>query len=528
MAASQVTGAYPLKQIQTVAVIGAGISGISTAAHLLRAGLSVTVFERSSASGGIWNYDARPPLDTPFPSGLASEGDYKLSLPEQYGQHHTSSSSSSDLLRDKNAFDKAEISHAPPSACYPGLTTNIPIPQMGTSLASYPAELPAFVGWSTVSDYIRGISKDTGVDAVTVHRTRVEEVRKDANTDKWRVRTLTLEEDATDSGSAPRWTERDDWVFDAVVVASGNFVTPRVPDSPGLKEWKARFPDSLKHSKQYRTPNVYKDANVLVVGASISGMDVVRELAGAAKKVYQSSRGGQYDLAESLIPKGAERVAGIKSFGPLSKSPEGKLSGSMELSDGRVINDINHVLFATGYVTSYPFLSHLHSDTASIEEAGDELLVTADGDMTHNTHKEIFYIPDPTLAIVGRPFHLSAFPSFDKQAQVVARVFSGQASLPSSEAMRAEYRKKVREKGLGRFFHCYLHDAGEVQYVADLVAWVNRDARERGKPEMQGHSEEWIAGYWKLREDAKALFANDSAWEGAYFGRGNGEGATAV
>jgi len=37
-----------------VAVIGAGISGVVAAAHLKKDGLDVTVFERSSAAGGIW------------------------------------------------------------------------------------------------------------------------------------------------------------------------------------------------------------------------------------------------------------------------------------------------------------------------------------------------------------------------------------------------------------------------------------------------------------------------------------------
>jgi ACS family pantothenate transporter-like MFS transporter len=37
-----------------VAVIGAGISGVVAAAHLRNEGLNVTVFERSSAAGGIW------------------------------------------------------------------------------------------------------------------------------------------------------------------------------------------------------------------------------------------------------------------------------------------------------------------------------------------------------------------------------------------------------------------------------------------------------------------------------------------
>jgi cation diffusion facilitator CzcD-associated flavoprotein CzcO len=43
-----------LHSSKSVAVIGAGISGIVTAAHLKNEGIDVTVFERSSAAGGIW------------------------------------------------------------------------------------------------------------------------------------------------------------------------------------------------------------------------------------------------------------------------------------------------------------------------------------------------------------------------------------------------------------------------------------------------------------------------------------------
>lgn len=39
---------------KSVAVIGAGISGVVTAAHLKNEGIDVTIFERSSAAGGVW------------------------------------------------------------------------------------------------------------------------------------------------------------------------------------------------------------------------------------------------------------------------------------------------------------------------------------------------------------------------------------------------------------------------------------------------------------------------------------------
>lgn len=40
--------------VHTVAVIGAGISGVVSAGHLLANGFKVTVFERGQAAGGVW------------------------------------------------------------------------------------------------------------------------------------------------------------------------------------------------------------------------------------------------------------------------------------------------------------------------------------------------------------------------------------------------------------------------------------------------------------------------------------------
>lgn len=40
--------------VKTVAVVGAGVSGVAAAVHLKRARLDVTVYERTARAGGIW------------------------------------------------------------------------------------------------------------------------------------------------------------------------------------------------------------------------------------------------------------------------------------------------------------------------------------------------------------------------------------------------------------------------------------------------------------------------------------------
>ena len=40
--------------IKSIAVIGAGVSGVAAAIHLKRSGLDVIVYERNARAGGIW------------------------------------------------------------------------------------------------------------------------------------------------------------------------------------------------------------------------------------------------------------------------------------------------------------------------------------------------------------------------------------------------------------------------------------------------------------------------------------------
>jgi heterodisulfide reductase subunit A-like polyferredoxin len=69
---------------QRVAVIGAGISGVCAAAHLLQNGLQVVVFERSGIAGGVWHFDKRVARDPSYPNETPSKGDYEPVLETAY------------------------------------------------------------------------------------------------------------------------------------------------------------------------------------------------------------------------------------------------------------------------------------------------------------------------------------------------------------------------------------------------------------------------------------------------------------
>ena len=191
-----------------------------------------------------------------------------------------------------------------------------------------------------------------------------------------------------------------------MVVATGHYHACNLPEIPGLARLKRQYPDRVRHSKLYRTPEQYKDQNVLLIGAGVSSMDIARDLGQTARTVIQSSRGGPYDLPSHMLPDNGVRIGGVKSFEDSQSSsvgPDGNVSITVNLQSGQQLCDVNQVIVCTGYHVSFPFMRQFHADGVAAAEADETCLVT-NGQQTHNLHKDIFYIPDPTLAFVGVPY----------------------------------------------------------------------------------------------------------------------------
>ena len=144
-------------------------------------------------------------------------------------------------------------------------------PLLETTLNKFPQGTEDFVSHSVLKDYIQDTAIKTEVDAITKYNTEVQNVVKTGN--KWVVRTAKLR--TTDTGAlsqeilttvsvhsySKKKTPRpltSPQNFDAVVVASGHYHSPRVPDIPGLAEWKRLYPDRIQHSKGYRSPKDYQ------------------------------------------------------------------------------------------------------------------------------------------------------------------------------------------------------------------------------------------------------------------------------
>ncbi|KAI0834635.1 FAD/NAD(P)-binding domain-containing protein [Hypoxylon sp. FL0890] len=379
---------------------------------------------------------------------------------------------------------------------------------MRSSLLRWPEGSEDFVDQRVVHQYILDIARIHNVYDKVVFNTRVESVSKPDGSGTWTVKTSTFAR--TDSGHT---LTKETWKFDAVVVASGHYHIPFVPDIPGLATWKQRFPDRVIHSKQYRTPIPFSNQTILIIGAGVSALDIARETAPLGAKIIQSRRESKYDVLGSRLPEGVDRVAMVAEFivdetAEAAKSqtlkPGQAILGKVVLEDGKVLEGIDRVIVATGYITSYPFLGDLEKPSVPWQDADEKTLITSDGYITHNLHKDIFYIPDPTLAFIGVSHLVSTFSLFDFQAQVAAKVFAGQVQLPPTSVMKEEHRQRKARFQPGDRFHSMF--AAEDVYIDEVLNWVNEDLAKAGLDPLPGMDDEWKANYKGFQERLKGSY----------------------
>ncbi|KAF4556520.1 Flavin-binding monooxygenase-like protein 13 [Elsinoe fawcettii] len=501
--------------VNSVAVIGAGVSGVAAAIHLKKAGLEVTVFERTDRAGGVWVFNENRPIEPSYPSIKPSVGD----VDEEALYRITSQSYHDALSANGISFDEVERIHAPPAAAYQSLKNNVSTVEMEMQAHAWKSGTEEFINHRYLAEYISDAAAANGVLPNIRFRSRVSKLSK--RNGSWIVDIASLNKikadepprndsrlDVRDVGSEESGfkVHRTEESFDAVVVAVGHYHACNVPDIPGLADWKRAYPDRVFHSKGYRHPYDFKDQSVVIVGAGVSSTDIAKEICPIAKAVYQVSRGGQFDIPATFLPGSVHRICAIKSFDALastiSSGENQPIPGNVSLVSGETLCNIDKVILATGYHVSMPFLRDLHADGVSAGDADDVVLVT-DGQQTHNLHKDIFYIPDPTLAVVGAPYHVATFSLFEFQAVALAAVYAGLASLPAEQQMRAEYRERIAKKGAGRSFHSLKGEGEEIAYVNDLVKMVNGENNTREL--MKGHSEKWHQAYQLRLERLKAM-----------------------
>jgi cation diffusion facilitator CzcD-associated flavoprotein CzcO len=269
--------------------------------------------------------------------------------------------------------------------------------------------------------------------------------------------------------------------FCRVVVASGRFNKPMLPEIPGLASFTG--PCGVVHASQYKDPDRYRGQRVLVAGCAVSALEIACDLAmiGAAR-VATTNRRQRYIMQKIVAGIPIEHLVQTRSAALVQESLPKKevaedlrqlilrTSGSPELfgalnpgedlaaagvtqcqhylplvAEGRIdvkpwitaidgqtvqfsndtADQFDGLIFGTGFELSLPFLSDTLRQQLGV------------GAQNLDLYKCTFHPDLPGLAFAGL-FQVAGpyFPPIELQARWISYAWSGARPLPSPTEMR--------------------------------------------------------------------------------------------
>lgn len=184
----------------------------------------IDIFEQRSVTGGLWNYstlDHDPSFSIPRSR--------PLNVPDA-------------LVPRQGSTEEAQFV----GPVYDDLETNLPHTLMRYSDLEFPPGTSIFPHHSAVLKYVQEYGRD--IESYISFQHQVISVEKPANDASWSLQIKNL---ATNDITNAK--------YDAVVVASGHYSEPFVPDVPGIREFDEAYPGAITHSKFYRNSEVFAD-----------------------------------------------------------------------------------------------------------------------------------------------------------------------------------------------------------------------------------------------------------------------------
>ncbi|KAF9442644.1 FAD/NAD(P)-binding domain-containing protein [Macrolepiota fuliginosa MF-IS2] len=481
---------WPVKR---VAVIGAGVGGLIAHRELAKDGFDVHVFERDTQPGGNWHYTDEVPLDAPVPNANIAVADFAPSLPPNGVKFPYE-----EEYRNKTQAGFYQRAHRAPKPIWYGLTSNAPAPIQQVREFPWPVGTEWALPNAKVGRYLRAFASWHGLNnndnnPNISYNTRIELIEKHLDSNgKQNGWTLTTKELVRTSDGTNRATWNKER-FDAVVIATGRYNAPNIPSIDGLQEWAKRFPEEISHSRQYRRPEEYAGKTIVIVGAATSGGEISREVNSRAAKIYQSVRRSKNpdrqvpSIADYIrrLPTNVSVIPEIKRF----HSPGSSIQDSgIELANGTILYGVDHVLFATGYRYTYPFLPDYHNPTlgrTGEAPAGAPQPIITDGSHVRSLYLDLFYIDNPTLAFINVNFGMQSFTYAEFSSLAVSKVWSGKAHLPTREESWKLYHERVKKVGYGRHFQ-FLGAEGTKSALRFFQGWLNAAAIKYGGRQIDG------------------------------------------
>ncbi|MGE4372548.1 MAG: NAD(P)-binding domain-containing protein [Xanthobacter sp.] len=378
-----------------VAIIGAGPSGLAqlrafqSAAEKGADVPEVVCFEKQSNWGGLWNYTWRTGLD------------------ENGEPVHCSMYRYLWTNGPKEGLEFADYSFEE---------------HFGKQIASYPPRAVMF-------DYIEGRVLKAGVRDKIRFSTVVRFVEYDKDADDFTVTVHDLVEDRV-------YKER----FDHVIIASGHFSTPNVPEYEGFDTFNGR----IVHAHDFRDAREFEGQDVLIMGSSYSAEDVGSQCwkygARSVTSCYRSAPMG-FNWPENW----EEKPALVKVEGKTAIFRDGSRK------------DVDAIILCTGYKHYFPFLPD------------DLRLKTANRLATADLYKGVVWVNNTKLFYLGMQDQWFTFNMFDAQAWYVRDVIMGRIRIPAEEeVLLADVREREAREEVSDDVKYAIKYQGD--YVKELIA----------------------------------------------------------
>lgn len=408
----------------------------------------VDVFEQRSSVGGAWNY-------SPSSSKIG------LSTTVPHLDPHEPIEKPTWVDQPDGTSEAVFV-----SPLYDRLETNIPKELMRYSDKPFPPQTQLFPKHHAVKQYLEEYAE--GLKSLIQFETQVVDVRlKDPRSSTWELTTKHLRTGVAKSR-----------IYDAVVVASGHFTVPFVPDISGIQAWDRSYPGAITHSKFYDSPEAFRGKKVVVVGSSASGLDIGAQINEVSLGKILASQKSESYLAASAP---ADKIICTEIVEFLSPETHDR---AIRFADGRVEEQVDAIVFCTGYFYSFPFLSSLNPP------------VVTHGWRTMNVYQQLFYIDRPTLAFPVLSQRVIPFPMAENQAAVFSRVWSGRLQLPSREEMRKWEDSEIATKGDQKAYHI-LPFPQDADYLNFLYDWASS---AEPRPGLENSGKGKLGTYWGSRE----------------------------
>ena len=266
--------------------------------------------------------------------------------------------------------------------------------------------IPSFPPREVLHDYILGRAKKANIKKYIQFNTTVTEAKFNGN--QFEVAVLNKKDNTISSSN-----------YDYLIVASGHFSVPYIPEYTGMKS----FPGRILHGHDFRDAEEFRNKDVVVLGSSYSAEDIALQCYKyGAKSVTIGYRHN---------PMGFKWPDGMKEVHYLDR-----LEGNQAIfKDGHQQN-ADAIILCSGYLHHFPYL--------------EETLKLKTGNRLYppKLYKGVVWQDNHKLMYLGMQDQFHTFNMFDCQAWFARDVIMGKIKMPTDDDINNDINKWVSEEEL--------------------------------------------------------------------------------